>query len=113
MLEASEEVIITSTYLEQLQDFLKNQGEELTEMNLTEERKETRLFLLVLALSIEGKYFLIYWKNTKEALFVWKYPKMPGLNLQLVTHKLNIREASKEDLEELQAKARGVHHAKN
>lgn len=43
MLEASEEVIITSTYLEQLQDFLKNQGEELTEMNLIEERKETQL----------------------------------------------------------------------
>lgn len=64
----------------------KDQGEELADVNFVEERKEAPVIFISSSLSIDLRKVLLT-QSTE-----WRVLKMPGLDLKLLKHQLNIKE---------------------
>lgn len=73
----------------------KAQGDELDKVNLANENKEPRPMFLSASLTAELKYEILTLPVRIRDVFAWTYAKITGLGLQLVTHKLNIKEGTK------------------
>ena len=81
---------------EQLQDQPKPQGDELEEINIAEEERETAKPLFISKnLSSEQRIMLIHLLKEFQDIFAWTYEQMPGLDENLVTHELHIAPGSR------------------
>lgn len=87
---------------EQLQDKPKDQGKELVkeilspkEKNLAAQGEEPRVIFISANLLVELKMAVLNLLQKFKDVFAWTYSRMPGLNPQLVMHRLNISEGSK------------------
>lgn len=69
----------------------KNQGDELVEVNLVGINKEPQPVFLSAYLTEELKDGILILLREFRDMFAWTYGEMPGLNLRLVTQKLNSR----------------------
>lgn len=80
---------------EQLQDKPKDQGEKLDEVNVAAQGEELRPIFVSANLSKEMRERIFCLLKEFKDVFACTYAQMPGLNPQLVSHKLNIREECK------------------
>lgn len=64
-------------------------------MNLVGQNKELRLVFLRGSLTPELNQEIPALLGEFGDVFAWTYAEMPGLDLHLVTHKLNIKEGTK------------------
>lgn len=92
-LEAAKEVVITDANPkpEQLQEWLKGQGEELTKVNLTEDGKKLIPIYINASLSADLRKTLLDQSKEYKDIFAWTYAKISRLDPQLFTHQFNIK----------------------
>lgn len=67
----------------------------MIEINFAKERKEVQSIFLSASLLVELKQEVRDLLKEFKHIFAWTYVEMPGLDSQLVTHQLNIKELIK------------------
>ena len=72
-----------------MNDVVKNVQEELVEVNLREEGRERMIKISKGLPKGEKRKLIVLLKEYKD-VFAWDYEEMPGLDPNLVTHKLNV-----------------------
>ena len=75
---------------EYMNDIVKNVQEELVEIDLYDGEEGERLVKISRSFSEEERRKLIIFLREYEDVFAWSYQEMPGLSLNLVTHKLKV-----------------------
>ena len=77
-----------------MNDVVKNVYEEFVEVNLNDEREERSVKISKDLPEGEKRKLVAFLKEYKD-VFAWNYEEMPGLDPELVTHKLNVDPKSK------------------